>query len=951
MATKKGGSRVDILVGGTGPDTLIGLAGNDRLNGGRGNDTLLGGPGNDVLVGGAGDDVLSGDSGRDSLRGDAGDDTYVLDGVSEIDKRLADPGIDTVKASVSYILGAQQERLTLTGSAGLTGTGNGGANILNGNGGGNRLDGLAGADSLRGGAGNDVLLYDSADLVQSGGAGIDTLLFSGAGLALTTGHLARASSIEVLDIRGAGENSLQIDAARAISLSDTDTVRIRADADDAVSARGAWATAADAVIDGVTYAQYTLGGATLQVEAAALQWIGAALRLVNLNGTDGFRLAGNAAGDGSGRGLGGAGDVNGDGFDDLLIGAQFADPHGSGSGSSYVVFGQPGGFAANFNLGAVDGSNGFRLDGVAEFTFSGRALGIVGDINGDGFDDMLIGSQIAEAGGGYSGSTYLVFGRQGGFAANIDLASLDGTTGFRLDSATPGDRAGFAVSGAGDFNGDGFDDLLIGAFGASPNGNYSGATYVVFGRADGFTATVDLASLDGTNGLRLDGVAARSNSGQAGSAAGDVNGDGIDDLLIGAPQSDGPNGSFAGAGFVVFGQRGAFAQAIDLSTLDGSNGFRLDGAAYDRAGIDVSAAGDVNGDGFGDVLLGTEYSGPSGEAPGTAYVVFGSASGFAPNIDLTALDGTQGFRIGDATPFSRTGSAVSAAGDVNGDGYDDLLIGAPHASPGGRSFAGAGYIVFGQQGGFSANVSLATLDGTNGIRLEGATAGDTSGATLSAAGDVNGDGYDDVLVGGPGADPNGPSSGASYVIFGRDFSGAVVHQGGVDDDALTGTSAGESLVGGLGADLIDGGGGADVLRGGAGNDVLVWHEGIRDIDGGSGLDTLRITGGGVTLDLDLVADSRINGIERIDLGGIGDNALSLDVRDVLALPDRAGQLRATATRELMIDGDSGDSFSAVGQGWVADGNVTIAGVVYAAYTHGEIAVSLFVDIDITRSVS
>ena len=177
------------------------------------------------------------------------------------------------------------------------------------------------------------------------------------------------------------------------------------------------------------------------------------------------------------------------------------------------------------------------------------------------------------------------------------------------------------MSNAGDVNGDGLADLLIGAYGASPNGSFSGASYVVFGRntaqSGPFPASFDLSSLDGTNGFRLNGVAADDRSGSAVSSAGDVNGDGLADLLIGAYGAD-PNGSDSGASYVVFGrntaQSGPFPASFDLSSLDGTNGFRLDGvAAYDRSGSAVSSAGDVNGDGLADLLIGADGAGgPNG---------------------------------------------------------------------------------------------------------------------------------------------------------------------------------------------------------------------------------------------------------------------------------------------------------------------------------------------------
>jgi Ca2+-binding RTX toxin-like protein len=469
--------------------------------------------------------------------------------------------------------------------------------------------------------------------------------------------------------------------------------------------------------------------------------------LSDLDGNNGFVLNGFFQSF-SGFSVSGAGDVNGDGIDDVIIGAPLA-PGAPGTGAdragrSYVVFGRLGGFSPSFNLQELDGSNGFFINGINFRDSSGFPVSDAGDINGDGIDDLIIGANNNQA--------YVVFGQRGGFSSSLNLADLDGSNGFALNgfSGVGLSRAGDWVSGAGDINGDGIDDLTIG----SPA---SGQSYVVFGRQGGFNPSLNTSELDGSNGFVIN-----EGGGNSVSDAGDINGDGIDDLII---AQAGPNA------YVVFGWRDGFSASLELGELNGNNGFGIHGVAPFRS---VSGAGDVNGDGIDDLIIGSPIRGGAGQS----YVVFGQRGGFSSSLNLADLDGSNGFAINGINSFDFSGYSVSGAGDINGDGIDDLIIGAYGADPNGDS-SGQSYVVYGRREGFGSTLNLADLDGSNGFALNGINGGDQSGRSVSGAGDVNGDGIDDLII---GARLAGQRAGQSYVVFGQRGESVVLVDHPIDEN-------------------------------------------------------------------------------------------------------------------------------------------------------------------------
>jgi hypothetical protein len=590
-----------------------------------------------------------------------------------------------------------------------------------------------------------------------------------------------------------------------------------------------------------------------------------------INGRNGFVINGTQAYGRLGSSVSGAGDINGDGIDDFII----DEPYGGTSsasgtrklGASYVVFGSSEiGRGGNIDISSLDGSNGFVINGIeSDRRPFGSSVSNAGDINGDGIADLIIAPYVKFL-YGPRGAAYVVYGGTDiGAGGNFDLLSLDGSNGFLIDDINPR-----SVSNAGDVNGDGIDDLIIG----EPNiSGYSsgGTSYVVFGGSDvGGNGRFDLSSLDGSNGFSINYEAEDwgSNDGNGNgvtssvSGAGDINNDGFADLIIGLAGSAG----YAGPGaniqsYVIFGGPNVTDNGrFEISALDGSNGFVINSVErFDYLGWSVSSAGDVNADGIDDLIIGAPGQGDFSYSQNTSsksYVLFGGADIATTGSDLSLLDGTNGFVINGINPTDNVGYSVSNAGDLNGDGIADLIIGAPDADPNGVN-SGSTYIVFGGASvGAGGSFELSSIDGINGFVLNGIETGNRSGYSVSGIGDVNSDGIDDVIIGAPNASANGSGSGSSYVVFGDSVSVAAptpgndrilgtknfdLIRGGAGDDWLDGRDGNDKLFGGLGNDTLIGGNGDDTLQGNRGNDILIGGNGNDRLFGGWGNDIL--TGG------------------------------------------------------------------------------------------------------------
>jgi hypothetical protein len=470
--------------------------------------------------------------------------------------------------------------------------------------------------------------------------------------------------------------------------------------------------------------------------------------LADLDGENGFHLLG--GGSGFGDSIAPLADVNGDGFDDLAI---------NSSGRGAIWLGQWGPFAPSTAV-----TNAFRFDAAAlpdNVGYYASWIVGIGDTNGDGFGDFdhhVIYQTVFEY--EYDNDSWVELYWYD-YAAIQYGGTSHATAGERLGGEGVGD---FWLRAAGDINGDGFDDVSV------------LNEKVVFGSA---TGVPDDTNLPSAPSLTFPITAIEFNS------AGDFNGDGIGDLVI-------AKGIYVGSpSYVILGRSDLGVGTFDLASLDGTNGFILPEA------MDARPVGDVNGDGLDDIVV--ALWGRAANDP--YYVVYGRVDSPAA-IDASTVDGGDGFR------FFTGGRGVIAAGDINADGLDDFIVG--------------DYVVFGRADVGAEGLDATSVDGDNGFRIV-ATGIDTGGWSIQAAGDVNGDGVDDLVVATPNED-------AVHVILGH--AATAVN--------WLGTSARENHGGSLENDVLNGAGGHDYLRGLGGDDLLIGGAGGDILDGGDGNDNLLV---------------------------------------------------------------------------------------------------------------
>lgn len=434
------------------------------------------------------------------------------------------------------------------------------------------------------------------------------------------------------------------------------------------------------------------------------------------------------------------------------------------------------------------------------------------------------------------------------FDPAVTLGDVENLRLFRETSGLPG--AG--LSAIGDINGDGVADIGVALNIPGGIGATGPVAYVLFGPTpdgDG----LDLGSLTAASGFAVVGADAPGSTAASIAAAGDVNGDTLEDFVLGL----GEDGLY-----VVFGRDDdSFGSELDLTTLDADSGTNVritvaGGAGSSAANLVAAGAGDLDNDGLADIVFGVPGVNDGAEQSGIAGVLFGSAT--IGTVGEVVADGANGFLFRSALgDDARLGTSVARAGDVNDDGIDDVVIGAPTA---GAQDDGAAYVVFGRDvasdGAFAAELTPEALNGTVGFAITGVSgAAGATGQSVAGAGDINGDGIDDLLIGAPddASHGNPAGSGTAYAVFGQEeLVTAVISAaafgpsldlgslGSAEGLVIPGLAAGDAL----GTSVA---GGVDVSGDGIADLVL----GAPGVQGGTGAAYLVYGAGGLSGTVDL----------------------------------------------------------------------------------------------------
>jgi hypothetical protein len=459
-----------------------------------------------------------------------------------------------------------------------------------------------------------------------------------------------------------------------------------------------------------------------------------------------------------------AGDVNGDGYADVVVGGSFYDNGQTDEGRAYIYLGSATGLAT---------SPAWTAESDQTQAHFGYPVASAGDVNGDGYSDVVIGAYSYDNGQTDEGRAYLYLGSASGLAM---------TPAWTAESNQANALFGESVASAGDVNGDGYSDVIVGAIYFDNGQADEGRAYLYLGSGSGL-ATLPAWTAEADQASAL--------FGRSVAAAGDVDGDGYADVVIGSSYSNGE--FYEGRAYLYRGSASGLATTPAWTAeSDQVNAF---------FGCSVALAGDVNGDGYSDVVIGGVFYDILSVDHGRAYLYLGSASGLAAIPAWTAVSDQPDSHFGT--------SSLASAGDVNGDGYSDVIVGA-HGYDSGQTDEGGAFLYLGSASGLRTIPSW-TAESNQGDAI--------FGESVASAGDVNGDGYSDVIVGAPGYDSGQVDEGRAYLYLGS-ASGLASSPAWTAESNQANARFGNSVAS---AGDVDGDGYSDVIVG-----AYLYDNGLQD---------------------------------------------------------------------------------------------------------------------------